>query len=98
CCGQGWEAQWTDCTVIDGKAQAYTQPCRYVVVKRLPFTLFHVVDNGDYVTVYNAEKVLFTGRKWIQKLYRWHTRYPGGLKEVQAKNMLKKYPDNLIRK
>jgi len=55
-------------------------------------------DTGDYVVVYNAEKVLFTGKKWLQKLYRWHTRYPGGLKEVPAKNMLYKHPDNIIHK
>jgi len=55
-------------------------------------------DAGDYVVVYNAERVLFTGQKWTQKLYRWHTRYPGGLKEVQAKDMLYRHPDNIIRK
>jgi len=56
-----------------------------------------VVDGGDYVVVTNAEKVIFTGDKWKQKLYRWHTGYPGGLKEVKAKDMLQRHPDAIIR-
>jgi large subunit ribosomal protein L13 len=35
------------------------------------------VDNGDYVIVINADKVVFTGKKWDQKVYRWYTGYPG---------------------
>jgi large subunit ribosomal protein L13 len=34
------------------------------------------VDNGDYVVVINAEKVVFTGKKWDQKKYAWYTGYP----------------------
>ena len=33
------------------------------------------VDNGDYVIVINAEKVVFTGKKWDQKRYTWYTGY-----------------------
>jgi large subunit ribosomal protein L13 len=56
------------------------------------------VDSGDYVVVKNVEKIIFTGDKWKQKLYRWHTRYPGGLKEVKAQDMLVKHPDLILRK
>ena len=35
------------------------------------------VDNGDYVIVINAEKVVFTGKKWEQKEYTWYTGHPG---------------------
>ncbi|KAL6079660.1 50S ribosomal protein L13 [Balamuthia mandrillaris] len=56
------------------------------------------VDNGDYVVVKNVEKLKFTGEKWEQKLYRWHTGYPGGLKEVSAKHMLRKHPDKILIK
>jgi len=38
-------------------------------------------DCGDNVLVVNARFVHFTGEKWKKKLYRWHTGYPGGLKE-----------------
>mmetsp|Transcript_177 Transcript_177/g.235 ORF Transcript_177/g.235 Transcript_177/m.235 type:complete len:104 (-) Transcript_177:2584-2895(-) len=34
-------------------------------------------DIGDYVVIINADKVKFTGKKWQDKLYRWHTGYPG---------------------
>eukprot|EP00537_Pseudo-nitzschia_pungens_P009500 CAMPEP_0172380928 /NCGR_PEP_ID=MMETSP1060-20121228/70688_1 /TAXON_ID=37318 /ORGANISM="Pseudo-nitzschia pungens, Strain cf. cingulata" /LENGTH=229 /DNA_ID=CAMNT_0013108695 /DNA_START=627 /DNA_END=1316 /DNA_ORIENTATION=- len=45
-------------------------------------------DMGDHVVVINAEKVQFSGKKWNDKLYRWHTGYPGGLKERTAKDMM----------
>ena len=38
------------------------------------------VDCGDNVVVINAEKVRLTGRKAEQKIYYWHTGYPGGIK------------------
>ena len=34
------------------------------------------VDTGEYVVVVNAEKVVFTGKKWEQKKYTWYTGYP----------------------
>ena len=39
---------------------------------------------GDVVVVKNAALAAFTGRKWDDKLYRWHSGYPGGLKERAA--------------
>lgn len=38
------------------------------------------VDGGDFVVVVNAEKVVLTGKKLDQKMYRYHTGYVGGLK------------------
>src|SRR5436190_3762730 len=49
-------------------------------------------DTGDFVVVINAEKVKFTGNKWQTEEYQWYTRYPGGLKTVTAKVMLKSKP------
>ena len=48
------------------------------------------MDTGDFVIVINAEKVKLTGNKWEDKMYRWHTGYIGGLKEIAAKDLLKK--------
>ena len=56
------------------------------------------LDTGDFVVVVNASKVRMTGRKLEQKLYRWHTGYPGGLKEVQAARMLQEHPDRIIER
>src|SRR5215831_3075007 len=38
------------------------------------------IDTGEYVIVINADKIRFTGKKWLTKTYQWYTRYPGGLK------------------
>ena len=45
------------------------------------------VDTGDYVIVVNAEKVVLTGKKLDQKKYYRHSGYPGGLKELTARQM-----------
>jgi hypothetical protein len=52
-------------------------------------------DCGDYVTVTNAQAVKVTGRKAEQILYRYHTGYPGGLKEIEYKTMQQKKPDEV---
>ncbi len=41
------------------------------------------VDCGDFVVVINADKIVLTGNKLVDKKHRWHTGYIGGLKEVQ---------------
>ena len=55
------------------------------------------LDTGAFVIVVNADKVRLTGRKWSQKVYYSHSRYPGGLKEITAENLLRRYPDRLVR-
>ena len=50
------------------------------------------VDTGDYVIVVNAEKIVLTGKKLDQKLYRHHSLYPGGLKETPYRNLLQDKP------
>ena len=39
------------------------------------------VDDGDNVIVINADKVVFTGKKYSDKVYYWHTGFAGGIKE-----------------
>ncbi|PYQ12517.1 MAG: 50S ribosomal protein L13 [Acidobacteria bacterium] len=53
-------------------------------------------DTGDFVVVVNAEKVKLTGRKLDRKIYRWHTGYPGGLKQVAAGKLLKEKPTRVV--
>eukprot|EP00887_Chlorella_sp_A99_P001456 scaffold8.g1456.t1 len=53
-------------------------------------------DDGDVVVVINAAGVELTGRKWDQKLYRWHTGYPGGLKERTAKDQFARRPEAVL--
>lgn len=54
------------------------------------------VDTGDFVIVINAEKVVLTGKKLKQKKYRYHTGYPGGLKEVSYETLMAKHPEKVI--
>ena len=55
------------------------------------------LDTGDFVVVVNAEKIRLTGNKLDEKLYRSHSGYPGGLKEISARDLLKKHPERLIQ-
>jgi large subunit ribosomal protein L13 len=54
------------------------------------------IDTGDFVVVINAEKVRLTGKKAENKFYRWHTGYPGGIKQVAAGRWLKTHPERVI--
>jgi large subunit ribosomal protein L13 len=54
------------------------------------------LDVGDHVVVINAEKVHLTGRKMTDKIYRWHTGYLGGVREVSAERMLKTHPERVV--
>jgi large subunit ribosomal protein L13 len=68
-------------TIISGKAKpTYT-----------PF-----LDTGDHVIVINAEKILLTGKKETDKIYRHHSLYPGGLSERQARFVRAEKPETMI--
>jgi len=57
------------------------------------------VDCGDNVIVVNAEKVVLTGRKLQQKVYRNHTGFIGGLKERSAKHIMEgRFPERIVEK
>lgn len=55
------------------------------------------MDSGDYVVVINAEKIELTGKKKTQKVYRSHSGYPGGFKEVGFAKMSKEKPEEIIK-
>jgi large subunit ribosomal protein L13 len=57
------------------------------------------VDCGDNVVVVNAQKVILTGRKLQQKVYRHHTGHIGGIKERTAKFILEgRFPQRVVEK
>ena len=56
------------------------------------------VDCGDYIIVINASKVNLTGNKLEDKKYYRHSGYPGGLTERNAKEMLEKYPVEMMER
>jgi large subunit ribosomal protein L13 len=54
------------------------------------------LDTGEFVVVVNAAKLRFTGKKLLTKTYQWYTRYPGGLKEVSARDLMAKRPQRIL--
>jgi large subunit ribosomal protein L13 len=54
------------------------------------------IDTGDHVVVVNADKVRLTGQKEEAKIYRRHSGYPGGLKEIKAKRLRQTRPERMI--
>ena len=52
---------------------------------------------GDHVVIVNADKVRLTGQKLDQKVYRHHTRYPGGLREAGARKVFEARPERVVR-
>ena len=54
------------------------------------------MDTGDYVIVVNAEKVVVTGKKSFQKLYRRHSGRPGGMKTETFNKLQARLPERII--
>ena len=63
--------------------------------KKPTYTPF--LDCGDYVIVINAEKIEVTGKKAKEKIYKHHTGYPGGLREITYEKLQAKDPEEIIR-
>ena len=55
------------------------------------------LDCGDSVIVINAEKVAVTGKKRKEKIYKRHTGYPGGLREMTFEQLMEKHPTEIVR-
>jgi len=57
------------------------------------------MDDGDNIIVINAQQVVFTGNKRADKVYNWHTGYPGGIKGRTAEKILDgKHPERVLMK
>jgi len=65
--------------------------------KHKPMYSTHL-DVGDYVVVVNAEKVLLTGSKETQKVYKHHSGYPGGLKTVPVRRVREEHPTRIVER
>ena len=72
-----------------------TEIAKFLMGKQKPAYSAHM-DSGDFVVVVNCEKVFVTGKKAQQKLYRGHSGYPKGFKEVSYVKMLKEHPERII--
>jgi large subunit ribosomal protein L13 len=85
--------------VVDAEGQTLgrlaSEIAKVLTGKNKPIYTPHV-DTGDFVIVINADKVVLTGKKLDQKLYRWHTGHPGGLREVKYRDMMAKKPEEVV--
>jgi large subunit ribosomal protein L13 len=68
---------------------------RLLTGKHKPTYATHI-DTGDFVIVINAEKAVLTGRKEEQKVYYYHTGYPGGIKAEGAAKLRKRRPTKMV--
>lgn len=73
-----------------------TQVARILMGKHKP-TYTPNADTGDFVIVINSADVQLTGRKSADKVYRYHTRYPGGLRTVSYPRMRTQHPTEMVR-
>jgi large subunit ribosomal protein L13 len=72
-----------------------SEVARILMGKHKP-TYTPFLDTGDHVIVINASKVVLKGDKLDAKFYRRHTGWPGGLKEISARDLLAKNPARLL--
>jgi large subunit ribosomal protein L13 len=56
------------------------------------------MDCGDNVVIINAEKVVLSGNKMVEKTYIRHTGYSGGQRELTAEQLLNRKPEALVEK
>ena len=79
-----------------GIGRLATQIANYLLGKHKPeFT--PGVKMGDFVVVINAAHLAITPKKMVTKMYYRHSGYPGGLTETSLKDMMRTYPDRVIR-
>jgi len=92
----GTDRQWH---IIDANGQVLgrvaTQAARLLQGKHKP-SWAPYLDRGDHVVIVNAAKVKLTGRKEDQKIYRQHSGYEGGLREVRARLVRQRHPERLV--
>jgi large subunit ribosomal protein L13 len=72
-----------------------TKVATYLMGKHKPSYSAHM-DSGDYVVIINASNIRVTGKKADQKLYRSHSMYPGGFKEIAYTQMKERHPERIL--
>ena len=90
------ERKWL---VIDAEGMVLgrlaTEVARLLRGKHKP-TYTPFLDTGDNVIVINASKVVLTGKKLDDKLYRHHSGFPGGMKEIDYRTLMAKNPEKAV--
>jgi large subunit ribosomal protein L13 len=87
--------------LIDLSEQTIGRVCSQIaqiLIGKNKLTFSYHRDDGDYVVAINADKIQATGKKLRDKIYRHHTHWSGGLKELSLKEMLQKDSRQVIIK
>lgn len=72
-----------------------TKAATLLTGKEKPMFTKHI-DCGDYVVVINADQLIATGNKLLDKMYYRHSGYPGGLREATLKDKMAKDSTEVI--
>ena len=72
-----------------------TEAARLLRGKHKPIFTPHI-DTGDHVIIINCKDAVLTGKKLDQKIYRHHSGYIGGMKEVTARDMMNSRPEKAM--
>ena len=90
------EPEWL---LVDAKGQGVgrlaTQIAMYLLGKHKP-TYTPGVDMGDVVVVINVAELSITNKRLDEKEYNKHSGYPGGLKTVGMRELMRVHPDRVI--
>lgn len=85
--------------LIDAKTaplgRVATAAAKYLIGKYKPTYTAHV-DNGDYVVIINAKNLVVTGAKETDKMYHYHSGYPGSMRNVSLGEIRAKHPETII--
>lgn len=94
--GSEIERAWYVVDAADKTLGRLTTEIAMILMGKKKPTYTPFLDTGDFVIVVNAEKVKVTGNKAQDKIYAYHTGYPGGLKETNFNTMIQKRPERVI--
>lgn len=85
--------------VVDAEGKVLGRLASHVATilrgKHKPIYTPHV-DCGDFVIIVNADKVRLTGKKNRDKIYYFHSQYPGGIKGIHAGKMIEERPVKMV--
>lgn len=92
------ETKWYVVDAADQRlGRLATQIAMILRGKNKPYFTPHM-DTGDFVVVVNADKIVVTGKKNEQKLYRRHSGRPGGMKVETFAQLQNRIPERIIEK
>ena len=94
--GSNYQRNWFVIDAADAVLGRLATKAASVLMGKHRPTYTPFIDTGDHVVIINAERVRLTGSKEEDKIYRTHSGYPGGLKEVQARKMRQRRPERML--